>query len=277
MQKCLNREMDKVEVLCATMHQKDFSNIEKMNIQTDALFANQDNRYSYNEKSINGNLFRMITTPTVGVGVNRNVALIHAQGEYCLFADDDVTYFDGYEETIKNEFTLHPDADGIVFRFEYIKDNQIYNVSPKIKGNGRGSLYNLMKYGTYALAVKRQTLLKKNIWFSELFGGGCLYGSGEDSLFLLDMLKTGCKIYRSNEIIGVNVKDESSWFTGYNAKYFFDKGAFIKCAYPHIGWLMKWYYILFFRERTDISKVEMYKEIKRGMQLYEELKGYTGQ
>ena len=33
--------MSRVQVLVATMHQKDFSKLQEMNIQTDAVFANQ--------------------------------------------------------------------------------------------------------------------------------------------------------------------------------------------------------------------------------------------
>lgn len=33
--------MSKFELLCVTMHQKDFSKIQEMNIHSDVVFANQ--------------------------------------------------------------------------------------------------------------------------------------------------------------------------------------------------------------------------------------------
>ena len=80
----------KVEVLVATMHQTDFSLIDKMNIQSDAVFANQAQSCGYEEREINGNKVRMVTTNHRGVGRNRNLATLYAQGDILLFSDDDV-------------------------------------------------------------------------------------------------------------------------------------------------------------------------------------------
>jgi hypothetical protein len=44
--------MASIEVLVATMSQKDLSKYNEMNIQTDAVFANQDDRYDYLEEVI---------------------------------------------------------------------------------------------------------------------------------------------------------------------------------------------------------------------------------
>ena len=80
--------MSHFEILCVTMHQKDFSKIEQMNINSDVVFANQADTTSMDELEFNGHRARMITTDTRGVGVNRNLALTYAQGDICLFADD---------------------------------------------------------------------------------------------------------------------------------------------------------------------------------------------
>ena len=54
--------MSRFEILCVTMHQKDFSKIEQMNINSDVVFANQADTTSMDEMEFNGHRARMITT-----------------------------------------------------------------------------------------------------------------------------------------------------------------------------------------------------------------------
>ena len=56
--------MQKLQVLVATMGQKDFSKIEEMNIASDVIFANQSDDTKYDEKRFDGYLAKMITTGT---------------------------------------------------------------------------------------------------------------------------------------------------------------------------------------------------------------------
>ena len=65
------------EVLVATMHQSDFSKISEMNISSDVVFANQCDRTAYEELRFDGHTAKMISTETRGVGMNRNLSLIH--------------------------------------------------------------------------------------------------------------------------------------------------------------------------------------------------------
>ena len=98
--------MSTFEILCVTMNQKDFSKIEEMNIHSNVVFANQANNVCYCEKEFNGSKAKMITTNTRGVGINRNIALMYANADICLFADDDVTY-------VNNVFEIYlPDSFG---------------------------------------------------------------------------------------------------------------------------------------------------------------------
>ena len=49
--------MSRVQVLVATMHQKDFSKLQEMNIQTDAVFANQSDNLPRFSKAVSKYLF----------------------------------------------------------------------------------------------------------------------------------------------------------------------------------------------------------------------------
>lgn len=262
----------KLQVLVATMYQKDFSLFEKMNIQSDVIFANQDTENRYDQKEIDGCKAIMSTTDTKGVGRNRNIALLTAEADILLLSDDDNKYLEGYCELVLREFTKRPDADAIIFSIVFTKNGEVYSV--KKNKNMRIHIYNALKHGAAALAVRRESLLKHNIHFSELFGGGCIYGSGEDSIFILDLLRSGCKVYTSDLMIAQNSIDSSTWFSGYDKKYFYDRGALFRCAFPKMKHLMKWYFLFRSRKLSEIPFREMRKQMNRGMKGFEKLEEY---
>ena len=113
--------MEKLQVLVATMGQKDLSLAEKMNIPCAAILANQDGR----EERLEAGPVKLITTATRGVGRNRNIALAAATGEYLLFADDDVVYYDGLETEVVRAFEENPDADMLVFSMDIVKNGTV--------------------------------------------------------------------------------------------------------------------------------------------------------
>ena len=230
-----------LEVLVATMHQKDFSLIEKMNIKSDVIFANQCDFNRYEELNFDSNSAKMISTNTRGVGVNRNIALLYSSADILLFGDDDVVYNEDYVEEVEKAFREQKDADAIVFGMEVTKGGKVVQ---KIQNrNKRLHIWNALKYATYVIAIKREVVLKCNLKFSEIFGGGCQYSCGEDSLFIVDMMRCGAHVYANKYVLGSTNIDSSSWFTGYNEKFFFDKGVWIVCAFPHCKHIIKWYFI----------------------------------
>ena len=66
----------KLVVLVTTMHQNSFEIYSKMNLQTDAVIANQADENSYKETTIEGHSVRFITTDSRGLSRNRNIALV---------------------------------------------------------------------------------------------------------------------------------------------------------------------------------------------------------
>lgn len=259
-----------LEVLVATMGQQDCSLAEKMNIKTAAVIANQCGRWGYDE-SDNGRV-RMISTATKGVGINRNLALELAKGDILLFADDDMTYYDGTLQGVVEAFQQLPDADVIMFSVDMTRGGEIYE--RRRSPVRRAYLWNSMKYGTYRIAVRRQALQKHNIWFSTLFGGGCQYGCGEDSIFLRDCFRAGLKAYSHSYVLGKCAKDSSSWFKGYDEKYFFDRGAMLACGFRRTKHIVKWYYIWKFSKKTNLPLGTVIREMNRGIRGYRELRCY---
>jgi glycosyltransferase involved in cell wall biosynthesis len=259
--------MNKFEVLCVTMHQNDFSKIKEMNIHSDVVFANQCDRTSYEEYKFESFKAKMISTQTRGVGINRNIALSYASAEICLLADDDVRYYDDMAERVIAEFDAHPDTDVIIFHLETddpVRKQQKYNKTkkwPRYKG---------LPWGGIRIAFRLKSIRKANVWFSPLFGGGAIFPSGEDSMFLHDLRKAGLVFYVSKETIGTVSFEESTWFTGYDEKYFFGKGAIYKALRPRTTFLWM-IYIAFRIKQCALTFTQKMKWMRHGRRAYREM------
>lgn len=262
------------QVLAATMKQRDFSKVDEMNIRSDVVFANQADETKYEEKNINGCKAKMITTTTRGVGINRNLALMYADADICLMADDDMVYNDGYAEGIKAAFEELPDADVIIFCCELWRNGEMIGKAP-LQTNRVGHL-STFKYGIH-IAVKMKRIKEKNINFSTLFGGGAAYSSGEDSLFIADCFKKGLKVYTHKFCIGKTTKDESTWFNGFTKKFLYDKGAFYSAMSERFAKVLCLQLILRHRniyKEAGVSFFEAYKLMKSGIKGLKTLKTY---
>lgn len=231
-----------IQVLVAAMNQGDYSLLKKMNIQSNVIVGNQSSRNSIEEIDFNGYKAIYLNFKERGVGLNRNNALIRATGDICVFADEDLVYVNDYVNRIESWFKKIPEADALIFNILTLGDDQHRRNNKKVS---RVRFYNSLNYGAVRIAVKRDVLLKKRICFSQLFGGGALYSSGEDTLFIHDMLKNGMKIYVVPETIASVDQTTSTWFSGYHEKFFHDKGALMKALFPHMYWLLDLIYFPF--------------------------------
>ena len=262
--------MSKFEILCVTMHQKDFSKIRQMNIHSDVFFANQADRTALEELEFEGHKARMLTTETRGVGINRNMTLQYAQGDICLFADDDVTYCDDMEQKVLAEFDAHPDADIMIFHLDAgeVRKQTQYGKTKKCTGAFR------MPWGAVRVAFRRSSWQKANVWFTTLFGGGAIFPCGEDSMWLTEARRKGLTFYVSKETIGKIDMEESSWFTGYDEKFYFGKGAFYEAVHP-IGfgfWAM--YFALRTRNDRQLTATQKIKWMRLGREGYRTMRSY---
>ena len=235
------------------------------NLSCRCIIANQTDEVSvYRDEKLT-----VVNTDTRGVGKNRNISLIYSDAEYILFGDDDVSYVDGLEEIVVGAFNANPKADVLIFNIE-TKGSDLIKRRINTKGK-RVRTYNYMNYGAVRIACRRASIKKANIWFTELFGGGARFSAGEDTNFLADCLKRKLKIYTVPVKIGEVDQSTSTWFTGYNDKYFTDKGALFKHIYPRTYRLFCLYYSFKMRSK-ERGFFKNYKDCKRGARLFKELK-----
>lgn len=221
----------KVQVLVAAMNQSDYSLLDRMNIQTDVIVGNQTNMNSVNDFTWHGKRVKWLSFNEKGVGLNRNNALMRADGDICLFADDDMVYVDGYEKIVLNAFKKLPDADVIIFNIEEKKPTRYI-----IKKTEKVWYHNYLRYGTARVAVRLKSIKENGISFNLCFGGGTEHCHGEDNIFLTDCLKKRMKIYAVPRYIAKLTEErESTWNEGYNEKYLLDQGHLYK-AISHRFW-----------------------------------------
>lgn len=240
----------RLQVLIATMNQKNIEELlNSMNISTEAIVTNQTDNFSYNSFNYREKKVEIYNFNEKGVGLNRNNALMRATADIVILADDDLSYVDNYNDIIVKEFEKNPKADMIVFNVDNEnKDREGYI----IKKNKRIHKYNCLRYGAVRMAFRLDKIKEKNIFFSLLFGGGAKYGSGEDSIFIYECIKSGLKVYSSTQEILKLPKSESTWFQGYNEKYFYDKGALMRCIFGKQAIIMMLLFLLKHYKDTKI-------------------------
>ena len=261
-----------IQVLVAAMHQEDHSLLSKMNIQSDVIVGNQCERNSIEKFDYNGHEAVYLNFAERGVGLNRNNTLFRASGEICLFADDDMIYVDNYVEIIKDAFNRYPRADALIFNINTVGGDQQRRQNAKAKRIGT---YNSLNYGTARIAVKKSSIQKSRICFSQLFGGGTMYSSGEDSLIIRDMLKNGFRIYAIPETIATVDQSTSTWFSGYHEKFFHDKGALMRAMFPKLYVVMNnLYFPLRYKNIAGEKMSNIRKWMNRGSKAFDELKTY---
>ena len=230
----------RIQVLIATMKQNDHSLLKRMNIQTDAIVGNQCDRNEIDHFDFRGHDIAWYSFNERGVGLNRNNALMRANADIALFADDDMVYVESYPEIVKKAFEELPDADVIIFDLKYPNGGR----APITKVQ-RLNKKKCMRFGAARLGVRVSKIHLNSVHFNLCFGGGAKFSSGEDTLFLNDCLNKKLKIYSYPAVIA-QLKEEraSTWFHGYNDKFFFDKGVLYYLLNRKFGGLFAGYHCI---------------------------------
>ena len=256
-----------LQVLIAAMNQTDFSLIHNMNINADAVMANQTNNTSNGEFEIDNHNVLVINSALTGIGANRNLALDNATADIVLFADDDMVYSDNMAQGIVQAFAFNPKADVIIFSCTETNSDGEVTMEYALKSQRR-FLFNTLKYPSYVIAARRESLNRKKIRFSTMFGLGSSYEVGEDTIFLADCFKRGLRVYSSAFNIGRSTK-ELRWFEGYTEKYFFAKGASYRRIFGVFAPFACDYYANKYAKQTGLSKTKLNRYMEKGMEDYD--------
>ncbi len=252
-----------IEFLLSTMNLK-LEDLDKMNIKCSCIVINQSGYVGYREYKN----FKIYDTDDVGIAKSRNMALFKSQADIIVFCDNDCVYEDDVEKSILMEYSYNKKADLIIFN--------AHNLSRKMKDNDlvrRVRFYNYQRYGTYRISAKRNSILKANISFNLLFGNSH-FSHGEDTLFLNDCLKNRLKIYTSKIFLCTVSDDNSTWFKGYDTKFFISKGALFKAISKHFCFLLCLQYLIRHKEVLKQNKYSFsytYKKMLQGAKQFNDI------
>ena len=94
-----------IQLLISTMHQTDYSLLEKMKIASDVVVINQCDRESTKTIEYNGHNVLWIDTTERGLSKSRNMAIRNATADICMLADDDMEYRCDYVDIVLSAFS----------------------------------------------------------------------------------------------------------------------------------------------------------------------------
>jgi hypothetical protein len=175
------------------------------------------------------------------------------------------------EERVLREFERHPDADVIVFHFA---SNDLNRKSPQYAKTKKWSKYARTPWGAIRLAFRLDSVRKANAWFTALFGGGCVFPSGEDSMWIKDLRRAGLTFYVSKETIGEVSYETSTWFTGYDNRYFYGVGACYTALNSKTAFIKFLYMAIRTKGKGDLSFSQKISWMKKGKIGYEKMLSY---
>lgn len=260
-----------IEVLLSTMNQNNMSFLDKINAKTNILVINQNVKEDYLEIQKNNKTVRVISCPDRGLSKSRNLAIKNSIADICVLCDDDVRYVEGFETIVEEAFSNLPNADLIVFNISQI--NSRYSTEKQITKIHK--VPPCKSYGSVRIAFRKESILKNNIWFNEMFGTGSgMYSMAEDSLFIREARKNHLKIYAYPKKIADVDFSSSTWFKGYDERYFYDIGAFLSAAYPIFKFILMFYYPFRMKKMTELTSYKIICLIQRGFYGYKKKISY---
>ena len=149
---------------------------------------NPDDKDNPIPQELNREDFKIFSSCSKGLSVNRNLALSHATAPFLLISDDDVDYTEeGLKEVIK-AFGKNPGTDIITFRYDSESRSKHYpEHSYDITAIGMRHFISSIE-----IAFRRRSV-QGYIWFNENFGVGAIFPSGEEDIFIHDCINKGLK------------------------------------------------------------------------------------
>lgn len=238
------------EVLLSCMNEKDLSIIHKSNLdKVRTIVINQcctDTEYLI-EKDIH----RMYNTSTRGLSVSRNLGIAHCNADVCLISDDDEVFCLNLDEVVLSSYKELPKADIIIF----VMENYPTKLGNKAK---RLKKFDLLKVSSWQISF-RVSSVKGKIWFDTKLGAGTPNGAGEENKFLFDCYKEGLKIYYVPVKIATVAQEQSTWFKGYDEKFFFNRGKTTRYILGKIASCLYALHFLIFKYKRYYKEISLLK------------------
>ena len=93
-------------------------------------------------------------------------------------------------------------------------------------------------------------------------------------MWLLNAKRAGLTFYVSDKTIGRVSFETSSWYTGYDEKYFFSRGSWYACTHSNTQLIWRMYAALSVRKNCDLSFGEKMRWMRKGAMGFRKMRGY---
>lgn len=191
----------KLQILLSTMDERllkiDFNNSYNYLIIHQITDGKEEEYQNYINK-MNSNI-KYIQSFTTGLSKSRNLALDNSRGDILWIMDDDTVILDGCYNKVVSYF-----QDYDFLSINYVSNlAELSNVSEK-----KLNLFNSGDVSSIKMLLSRK-VVESNIRFDEDFGLGTKNPSGEEYIFISELLKHKFKGYAINQVGCIHPEDSS--------------------------------------------------------------------
>lgn len=166
-----------------------------------------------------------------GLSKSRNRAIREATGTICVIADDDLIFDADAAERVQSVFAANPDADVITFQARDEEGRPLRRYPAKPHTHTIWTAPNVL---SVEIAFRRSAVLESKVTFDERFGLGAEFVSGEENIFIADLIRAGLSvIYFPTCIVTHQGKTSGGQFQ--DDRVVVSKGAIIRRIYGLIS------------------------------------------
>lgn len=251
----------KLDVLMSCMHQADDTLVHQSGLTGNVVVINQCDQEQYEEYQTPNGTVKMYFTRQRGLTKSRNMAIFNSDADICLLCDDDEVFEPDYEKKILGAYEALPWADVIIFKMI----GRLPSLADQIR---RLRFPQTMKVSSWQISFRRERLLESGVFFDELLGAGTGNGGEEELKFLTDCEKAGLQIFYVPEEIASVAQTASTWFTGFDAQFFENRGATTRYILgPAVAAAYAVYYVLRKHDmyEKDITPWQAWRATMRGI------------
>lgn len=219
------------------------ANYDEIANYIDVLIVNQfttpNGKLSTNNSSI-----EIYNVNETGLSKSRNAALQRSLGRHIIITDDDVNI------NIKKLNELVNRAEKLLKEYTFITFNNSHKSGPSFKDRVH-NIFSIMRVPSWTILLRSDITELYEIQFDERFGIGARYGSGEENIFLFDLLKSGA----TGLHLDISPVEHSDVSTGHiwTKELFETKGALFRRTYGGVFGLL--ILLVFVLKKTMILKL----------------------
>lgn len=228
--------------------------VEDLGITGSAVIINQGDLTAVSSIKTPFGSATMYSVTDRGLTKSRNMAIDKATADICMLSDDDERFCENYRQRICRAYNMLPQADVIIFKVT----DQSGNIADKPQAFPnkvmRLKFPQTMHVASWQISFRKKSLVESGVRFDELLGAGSGNGAQEELKFLSDCERAGLKIYYVPFEIAYVRRTDSTWFSGFDEKFFEQRGATTRYILGFwLSSLYAVYYVLKKHNKFEIS------------------------